>query len=177
VKKVLTFAITLLVFAGVATFTSCTKAPLVFKYNVGDKDLCLPANPYQGYQVYTFPINHNDLLAVVGATTDLSKVNSAKAKGFQVALSSGGTDLSQIATVEVYMKLATNTTSLGDQIAYSTAFGTGISNVTLSLNGTDVKQALSNDMVMTVKVLNVTSGNTPICMKLTQGYIEMEVKQ
>ena len=177
-----TLFIAVMLIASLMTISSCTKSPIVIHYNLNDMNICIPANPYQTYQVYTFPLKTSDVQAFLksaGGTTDISKVSSAVVNGFTAEIVTTGSDFSQISSVEVYMKLASDTssTSVGSQVAYSQNLGAGIKQSKLLLNGVDIRQALSNDMTITVKVLDVPTGNAAVCMKLTEGVIALKVSQ
>jgi hypothetical protein len=179
-KKNATYSVVFILITALLGISSCSKAPLVIKYDLGELNITLPGQVYQGYQVYTFPISHTDVqsfISSVGKTTDLSRVSSSIVKGLTANVTTTGSDFSQISSVEVYLKPASNTTSVGDQVAYSEPFASGVTQSVLKANGTDMRQLLSNDMVLTVKVLNSTGGNNPINLKLNQGYIEISVRQ
>ncbi len=166
-------------FAIAITISSCEKGPLLIPYTLGDLDTCLVGNPYQGYQVFSFHISHDDIVAVLNAAgvTDFGKVNSVKLKKLKVAIDAGGVaNFDEITAVEVYYRLPTESGD-GDQIAYINNMGDGLLEAELTLHGKDMKQLLTEDIVLTAKVLNEPTGNSAVCFKLTEGIIQMEVKR
>ena len=178
-KKIFTLSICALLLAGVITISSCNSDPLIVPYNFGEQEVCLPASATQGYQVFTYDIHHADVTAALTAAgiTDLGRVTTAKLKtGFKAKISTTGSNFDQISNIEVYMKL-TGTGGTGDQIAYSDVLATGATETTLLVNGTEMKQAVTSDITLTVKVLNKLSGNNPVCVKLTDGTINVSVRK
>lgn len=144
---------------------------------LGEKEACLTINPYQGYQSFTFPLNQSDVKAALTSAevADLSRVTSIKLKsGIKFRAVTG--NLNELSNIEVYLKVAT-ASGVGDQIAYSGTLASGATEVVLQINGTELKQVLTNDMILTVKVLNATTGNTARCYKLSDGAIEASVRK
>ncbi|MFM2306846.1 MAG: hypothetical protein RLZZ367_1515, partial [Bacteroidota bacterium] len=87
------------------------------------------------------------------------------------------TTLDEISSIEVYIK-ETGTSGDGTQIAYSPTIANGATEIQLNLNGTDLKDVVTKDMTLTVKVLNKASGNTQkACLTLTNGIVDVSVKQ
>lgn len=178
-KKILSISLYAFLLIGFFTTTSCTKEPLLIPYNFGDREFCLPANPFQAYQTYTFDVSHADIVAAMSAAgiTDVGRATKAGLKaGFKVKISGTAfTNLDQISNVEVYMK-ETGTGGTGTQVAYSDNIAAGATEVLLLINGVDLKLAVTKDITLTVKILNKAAGNTAGCVKLTDGIIEVTVR-
>ena len=64
-KKILAILSVALLLAGIFTINSCSTAPLLVPYLLGEKEACLTINPYQGYQSFTFPLNQSDVKAAL----------------------------------------------------------------------------------------------------------------
>lgn len=177
-KKILTLSSIAVIFATLFTITSCSKAPLVITYTMDDMTACLIADPYQGYQTFTFNLDHDDVAAILTSNSvDISRVTDTKlAKIKAVITTPGATNFDQIDNIEVYMKAA-GATGNGDQIAYTPSIGDGVIEVVFTINGVDLKSILSEDKVITVKVLNGTNGNAPVCIKLTEGKVEITARK
>jgi hypothetical protein len=179
-KKIISCSVASLLMAGLLVISSCGKAPLTIAYNLGDYTVNLPANPYNTYQTFTFPISHDSVVAylnLAGKTTNTANVTSAVINGLQAQMITTGSDFSQISSVEVYLKPVTNTTTDGDQVAYSQNLGAGVTLTTLAMDGANETQVLTTDMILTVKVLSGTSGSNALSFKLTKGYISLKVTQ
>lgn len=177
-KKILTLSISALIFAALATVTSCSKDPLIVTYNFGDKPIDLPANPYNTYQYYYFDVNHTDVMSALtnAGVKDLSRVNTAKVKKMKAVVTTTGANFDEISGVWVYLK-SPGTTDDGDMIAYADNMGGGIAEVAMTLSGAEVKKVLTEDMVLYVKVLSGASGSSALTIKLTEGTIEIEAKK
>lgn len=176
-KKIISLAFASLSLALLFSISSCTKEPVIVSYNLGDKEVCLVSNVYQGYQTFTFNVSHSDITAVLTAAgySDLAKATSVKLKDGIKAVSSTG-NLDEILNVEVYFKVA-GTSGDGDQIAYVQTLPTGATEAVLSVNGLELKPALTNDVTITVKVLNKTTGNSAKCYKITSGVFDISLKK
>jgi len=178
-KKILSISLYAFLLIGFFTTTSCNKEPLIIPYSFGEKVFCLDPNTYQ-YKNFTFDISHADIVAAMSAAgiTDVSRATKAGLKaGFKVKVS--GTDfttLDQISSVELYMK-ETGTGGDGTQVAYSSNIVSGATEVLLLINGVDMKQVVTKDITLTVKVLNKAGGNTYGCIKLTDGVIEISARK
>ncbi len=178
-KKILSVSFYAFLLAGFFSITSCTKEPLIIPYDFGEQTFCLPANPFQAYQTYTFNINKADIVAAMAAAgiTDIDRVTKAGLKpGFKAVVATTGANLDEIANIEVYMKLA-GTGGTGNQIAYSDNISAGATEVGILISGAELKEAVTNDVTITVKILNKPSGNSAVCVKLTSGIIEVSVRR
>jgi|688.fasta_scaffold106167_3 hypothetical protein len=178
-KKIIYSSLSVLILLTTLTFTSCTKEALSVPYTIDDKEVCLPSNPFQAYYSNSFDINKSDVIAIIdafdGAT--IENVSSAALKeGLKIEVSSSGTTLNQIANIELYMK-DKGTSGDGTQIAYSSPISNNATEVTMVSNGIDLKSLTTSDKTITIKVLNSTGGNDPICIKLTNGVVNFSVKQ
>jgi hypothetical protein len=179
-KKILSYSVASFLIAGMLIISSCTKGPLTIYYNLGDFTVNVPANPYNTYQVFTYPISHDSVAAylnLAGKTTNTANVTQAIIQGLQAQMLTTGVDFSQITGIEVYLKPVTNTTTVGDQVAYAQNLGAGVTLTTLAVNGTNELQLLTTDCILTVKVLSGTSGSNALSFKLTQGVIKLQVTQ
>jgi len=179
-KKILSLSVASLFIAGLLIISSCGKTPITIAYNLGDYTVNVPANPYNTYQTFTYPISHDSVVAylnLAGKTTNTASVTSAIISGLQAQMITTGSDFSQIAGVEVYLKPATLTTGDGDQVAYAQNLGAGVTLTTLAVNGTNELQLLTTDCILTVKVLSGTSGSNALSFKLTQGVIKLHINQ
>lgn len=180
-KKIL---YTLLVAVVATALSSCDKEPLRVPYKIGDWQFCLPAKPFQGYEVYTEVINKNDIVAALqsaGVEFDADRIESAKFESATVEVEASGSNLNEIQSLEVYIGDVGQTTNL-TQIAYSENIGDNATSTTLRLNGTELKSFILKDQFqLTLKALNKdktsTGGTAAICLKLTEGVINMQVKQ
>lgn len=165
-------------FALLVSISSCTKDPIGVKYDLGTKEACLDADPYQKYFTFTYVVQQSDLKAAVkaaGAEWDLSLIKTVNLKGLKAQVQDSNKNLDQIASVEVYVR-EDNATTDGTQVAYSENIGGGVTEVSLSPNGANLKEWLDKDHInLYVKVLNGTNGNDAICLNLSSGYIEFEV--
>jgi hypothetical protein len=181
-KKSYAMPVLAILFAAILSISSCKKDDLVVPYDLGNQTVCVDPNPYQGYITYTTNTNHNDVQAVLTAAgvKDLNRLTKAALRtGFKATVSATGvaTTLDEISSIEVYIK-ETGTSGDGTQIAYSPTIANGATEIQLNLNGTDLKDVVTKDMTLTVKVLNKASGNTQkACLTLTNGIVDVSVKQ
>lgn len=181
-KKTFSLSIVAVLFAAMLSVSSCTKEDLVIPYDLGSLTGCIEPNQFQGYQTYSYNISHDDIhdaLAAVGVT-DMTKIKQARLKsGLKASISATGlaTNLDELASVEVYIK-ETGTQGDGTQVAYSPAIANGATEIELSMNGTELKDFITKDMTILVKILNKTSGNTKkACLTFTKGIIDISAKQ
>lgn len=179
-KKIMSAAFVAVMFATTLSITSCNKDVLVI-YNVPEKTVCLPttgSNPQNGF-ADTAVVLVSDIKAAfsaVNATYDLSRIKTAKFKGFKAVISTTGANFDQISGLQLYIK-ADGTSGDGQQIAYIDNIGNGVAEVALTLNGVDIKPLMSNEkLVLTLRVFNKAGGNSEVCVKATTGTIEIQAK-
>ncbi|MEI6312846.1 MAG: hypothetical protein WCP57_11350 [Bacteroidota bacterium] len=171
--KKLIFTSYAIIIASIFLF-SCTKDPIYVSYVTPDKEVCLTGTTAYDYVSKEFPIDHADVAALVTAD-QLDNISSIMLKsGVKVQVSTSGYNLDQISSIELYLK-EKDATGLGQQIAYSDPIGLGATEVNMQLNGVNVKDMATKDMTMTVKVLNKSGGNTPVCLKLTSSTFEIKI--
>lgn len=153
---------------------SCEKDPLYIPYNSPDKEICLTATSAYDYVSQEFDVNHNDVKALVTAD-QLDLISSIMLKaGIKVATSNTSYNLDQISSIELYMK-EKGATGIGQQIAYSDPITAGAQEVTMQLNGVNLKDMATKDMTMTVKVLNKSGGNSALCLTVKSTIFEIKV--
>jgi len=177
-KKIFTLSSIAVIFAALLTITSCNKDKFVITYTMDDMTACLVANPNNTPQEFTFALDHDDVLAVVSAASvDLSSVKETKLGKIKVVITpAGSANLDQIEGIQVYMK-ALGTSGDGEQIAHTPSITNGAVEIAFNINGADLKKTLSEDMIITVRVFNKPSGNDPVCIKLTEGTIEITAQK
>ncbi len=179
-KKIISVAFMAVLFAVSISITSCNKDVLVI-YNVPEKEGCLPSTGIQSSTGYAFTeeILVSDIKSVfntVNATYDLSRIKTAKFKGFKAVISTTGVNFDQISGLQLYIK-ADGASGDGEQIAYVDNIGNGVAEVTLNLNGVDIKPLMSNEkLILTLRVFNKAGGNSAVCVKATSGTIEIQAK-
>lgn len=179
-KKIMSAAFVAVLFATTLSITSCNKEVLVI-YNVPEKEGCLPATGIQSATGYAFTeeVLVSDIKAAftaVNATYDLSRIKTAKFKGFKAVVSTTGANFNQISGLQLYIK-ADGASGDGEQIAYIDNIGNGVAEVALTLNGVDIKPLMSNEkLILTLRVFNKAGGNSAVCVKATTGTIEIQAK-
>lgn len=181
-RKTFSLSVIAVLFAALFSVSSCTKEDLVIPYDLGSLTGCIEPNQFQGYQTYSYDISHDDIhdaLAAVGVT-DMTKITKARLKsGLKASISATGvaTNLDELASVEVYIK-ETGTQGDGTQVAYSPAIANGATEIELSMNGTELKDFITKDMTILVKILNKNSGNTKkACITFTNGIVDISAKK
>ena len=175
-KKILHLNIIGSLMLGIFCISSCTK-PLVADYTITDINQCMMVTtPADNYQYITVQINHNDIVAALNSAgaKDISRVTSMSMKQMNAVVTTSGGNLNKIGDIEVYFK-TTNTPNDSIQIAYSGTINNGDTQNVLQMNGGDLKAALSYDPIIVFKILNKTAVDTT-CIKLTQGIIEMNIR-
>jgi hypothetical protein len=157
--------------------SSCTKTPLVIDYTISDMQSCLNLTSTQSYHIDTFTVSHSAIVSAISnaGVKDLSRVTSVGLKQMQV-VGVGSANFDQVSGVEVYY-VNTNVPANVTQCAYGNG-GTaaGVTQFSLLINGADLTQMLYSDGLLIVKVLNKANGNPAMCLKVTQGIIETNVR-
>jgi hypothetical protein len=178
-KKQFLFPTLLLLVVSVMSISSCSKEPISVKYGIDEMELCLQQDQYQSAHELTHVVQQSDLRAAVeaaGGKWDLSVIKSAKMSNFKVVVTTTGTNMNDIENISVYVK-DDNATDDGTQVAYIGNIGDGVTEATLSLNGTDLKDFLSKDhFTLVFKVLNKVSGNAPVCITLKDATMDISVE-
>lgn len=178
-KKILSASVVTLLFAGLIGLTSCKK-DVVVTVNIADQTACYPASPFISSQtIKTFDVTLAEIqsaFAQAGVTFSTDKIKTAKFKKFKAKIEANTTvtDFSHLSGMQLYVK-ETGVAGLGDQVAYADFSGT---EVTLNLNGFDIKPLLSkNSMTLSLVATNKNNNTPEVCFKLTSGVIEFEAQK
>lgn len=182
-RKPFSLSIIAVLFAALFSVSSCTKEDLVIPYDLGSLTGCVEPDQFQGYKIYTYDISHDaihDALAAAGVT-DMAKISKARLKsGMKASISATGvaTNLDELSSIEVYIK-ETGTQGDGSQIAYSPpSIANGATEVELSMTGIELKDFITKDMTILVKILNKNSGNSQkACITFTNGIVDISAKK
>jgi hypothetical protein len=179
-KKISLFTICATLFVLTATLNSCKKEDLVVVQDLSDWEVCLPATSNYGTTVFTDTLKKSEVEAAftaVGATYSADRIKNLKLKQIsaQITTNAVTTDFDEIGGFEVYAK-GPGTTGDGTQIAYTNGISADASQLTMLLNGAEIKDLLSGDyIVLTLRVSTKQGGHNDICFKLTGGLLEYKV--
>lgn len=178
-KKISLFTICATLFVLAATLNSCTKEDITVVQKLSDKPVCLPQQPFQKSNTdNTFTITQADITAAfsaVGATYNPDKIKNLKLSEVKAKITTTAATFNEIEGFEVYAK-GPNTSGNGTQVAYVGNIDNNATEVTLSINGTDIKDLLSETSITFVaRVTNKTNGNAAICFDLTDGLLQYTV--
>lgn len=178
-KKISLFTICATLFVLAATLNSCTKEDVTVVQKLSDKPVCLPQQQFQATNTdNSFTITQADITAAfsaVGATYSPDKIKNLKVSEVKAKITTTAATFNEIGGFEVYAK-GPNTTGDGTQVAYVGNIDNNATEVTLSINGTDIKELLSGTSItFVVRVTNKTNGNAAVCFNLTGGLLQYTV--
>lgn len=140
---------------------------------------CLSYTSFEGTKVYVFNLNQSDVQAAfqaAGVSFDLGKIKNAKVSQIKAEVTTTTATFNDIAGFEVYVRKPGAPMSEAIQVAYIGNITNNATEVTMNINGTDLKALLSENILeIVLRVTNKNGSGAPICMKLKEGKIEYTV--
>lgn len=178
-KKITSLFSTLAVFAALFTITACSKEDVIVIQNLADQSVCLPQNQFQSVNKNnSFTVTQSDIAAVfqaAGATYSPDKVKAMKLSEIKAQITTNAATFNEIEGFEVYAK-GPNSTGNGIQVAYINNIANNATEITLLINGEELKSLLSETSItFTAFVTNKAAGNAEVCFKLTGGKLEYKL--
>jgi hypothetical protein len=177
-KKVLSTTTIFSLLAILLTIGSCTKEDVIVLQNMEEYSYCVPASIYDGTTTQTFTLTQSQIqaaFAAVGATYNQDRIKNLNLKQISAQITTNAATFNQIAGFEVYAK-GPNTQGNGTQIAYIGNIENNATQVTMLLNGAELKELLNEtSIIITLRVTTKPGGNDEICMKLTDGILAYTV--
>lgn len=172
-KKLFLSMATVVAIFSMVTISSCGKNEVTVPFNIDEQTFCIAQNPFNTYATFDFNITKTTIQAAFAAanqTYDVSKLKEAKLSGLKVVTESSAITFDEFQGVEVYLR-EVGATADGEQVAYSQSIGSGVNEVTLAMNGKELKDWVAKDQFQVhVKVLNKGS-NAATCVKMRGGVI------
>ncbi len=181
-KKSVLFLFAAVVITGAISLLSSCGKEVTTTYNVQNRELCIVAQPFASATGFTQTdtIKQADLQAAFTAasiTYTESRITSMVAKGFKLTVSGATTNLDGLAGAQVYIKKQ-GTSGDGEMIASTSASpAAGATTIDLNYNGTNLKSLLGTEsLIITLRAYNKDS-SPAMCIKLTQGVVNFELKK
>ncbi len=177
-KKFSLVLLTAIAFAGIIGLSSCNK-DIAFFVPIDDEQVCIPPKQFVSGSgiVNTYEITNTQIqsaFSAAGVKYDASKIKSASFKGFKVRVATTTVNFNDISGISIYAK-AEGTAGDGEQVAYVNPTGSGITEIDLGINGTNIKSLLlANKIIVTVRTFNNKNNTPETCFTLTSGVIAVE---
>ena len=179
-KKLVSLLSVALFISAIFFVSSCGKDVTV-SYTMPEYEQCLAFQQYASSTgfVKRYTIQQADLQAAFTAasvTYVSNRITSMVARGLKLKVSGSSTTLNGLGGASVYIKTQSSTDST--QIASTSGtIADGAQEVTLALNGTDLKSMLGTEpLIVTLRLYN--KDNSPaVCAKLASGTIDFGLRK
>ncbi|MCW5907943.1 MAG: hypothetical protein KIS94_08805 [Chitinophagales bacterium] len=179
-KKLITAFAVIAVAVVAFTVSSCNQSDVIVIQNMDEINQCLSYSSFEGTTVYVFSLSKSDVQAAfqaAGVSFDLEKVKNAKVSQIKAEVTTTAATFNDISGFEVYVRKPGASMSEAIQVAYVGNIANNATEVTLNINGTDLKALLSENVLeIVLRVTNKNGSGAPICMKLKEGKLEYTVK-